>query len=324
MKLKQALLHASVTIAALWALGASAADFPSKTVRIIVPYAPGGTSDIVARVIGAKLAERLQRPVVVENRGGGGGSIGTEAVVRAEADGHTLLFHSGAIAIDPSSNKKLSYDVQRDLTPVMQAVVGPFAILVNPAVPVKSVAELIAYAKANPGRLNFGTPGNGTSIHLATELFKSMAGIDVVHVPYKGAGPALTALTANEIQFVIDPLVTAKQYAASGKVRALAVTTRERWLPWPELATAAESGLHGYDTSVWYAFFAPAGVPAAVVTRLNVELRSVLTTPEMREWLRTTGGLDVVASSAEELKTLFAAEIERWAAIIRTAHIKID
>lgn len=324
MKLKQVLLHASVIVAALWTLGASAADFPSKPVRIVVPYAPGGTSDIVARVIASKLAERLQKPVVVENRGGGGGSIGTEAVVRSEADGHTLLFHSGAIAIDPSSSKKLSYDVQRDLTPVMLAVVGPFAILVHPSVPAKSVAELIAYAKANPGRLNFGTPGNGTSIHLATELFKTMAGIDVVHVPYKGAGPALAAITANEIQFVIDPLVTAKQYAASGKVRALAVTTRGRWAPWPELPTAAESGLPGYDTSVWYAFFAPAGVPAAIVSRLNAELRSVLTTPEMREWLRTTGGLDVVASSPDELKTSFAAEIERWASIIRTSRIKLD
>jgi len=324
MKLKQVLLHASVIVAALWTLGAPAVDFPSKPVRIVVPYAPGGTSDIVARVIAAKLAEHLQKPVVVENRGGGGGSIGTEAVVRSEADGHTLLFHSGAIAIDPSSNKKLSYNVQRDLTPVMQAVVGPFAILVHPSVPARSVAELIAYAKANPGRLNFGTPGNGTSIHLATEYFKAMAGIDVVHVPYKGAGPALAALTANDIQFVLDPLVTAKQYAASGKVRALAVTTSERWAPWPELPTVAASGLPGYDTSVWYAFFAPAGVPASIVSKLNAELRSVLTTPEMREWLRTTGGLDVVASSPEELKTLFAVEIERWANIIRTAHIKMD
>jgi tripartite-type tricarboxylate transporter receptor subunit TctC len=324
MKPKHVLLHAFAVIAAILTLSAAAADFPSKAIRMIVPSAPGGTSDIVARVIASKLAERLQRPVIVENRGGGGGSIGTEAVVRSEADGHTILFHSGAISIDPSSNKKLSYDVQRDLTPVMLAVAGPFAILVHPSVPAKSVAELIAYAKANPGRLNFGTPGNGTSIHLATELFKFMAGIDVVHVPYKGAAPALTAVTANEIQFVIDPLVTAKQYAASGKLRALAVTTRERWAPWPELPTAAESGLPGYDTSVWYAFFVPAGVPDAVVSRLNAELRSVLTTAEMRAWLRTTGGLDVVASSAEEMKTFFAAEIERWAKIIRTSRITMD
>jgi tripartite-type tricarboxylate transporter receptor subunit TctC len=324
MKLKNALRHICAALAAFGTLSAAAADFPSKPVRIVVPYAPGGTSDIVARAIAVKLAERLKQAVLVENRGGGGGSIGTEAVVRADADGHTLLFHSGAIAVEPSSNKKLSYVAQRDLTPVMLAVAGPFAMLVNPALPVKSIAELIAYAKANPGKLNFGTPGNGTSIHLATELFKAMAGIDIVHVPYKGAGPALTALTANEIQMAIDPLVTAKQFATSGKLRALAVTTSKRWEPWAEMPTVAESGLPGYDTSVWYMFFVPAGTPAPVVARLNTELRNVLTAPEMRDWLRTTGGLDVVANNADQAKASFAAEIELWARIIRGANIKID
>jgi tripartite-type tricarboxylate transporter receptor subunit TctC len=324
MTLKRILLHAAAVIAAFGALSAAAQEYPSKPVRIVVPYAPGGTSDIVARAIANKLSERFQRPVLIENRGGGGGSIGTEVVVRAEADGHTVLFHSGAIAVEPSSSKKVPYVAQRDLTTVMLAVAGPFAILVHPALPVKSVAELIAYAKANPGKINFGTPGNGTSIHLATELFKSMARIDIVHVPYKGAGPALAALTANEIQMAIDPLVTARQFAASGKLRALALTTTRRWEPWPELPTAAETGLPGYDTSVWYAFFVPSATPAPVVNKLNAELRNVLTTNEMRDWLRKTGGLDVVANSPEEAKASFAAEIERWGRIIRDAGLKIE
>jgi tripartite-type tricarboxylate transporter receptor subunit TctC len=179
------------------AAGVAAADFPTKTLRIVVPYAAGGTSDIVARRIGQRLSERLGQAVIIDNRGGAGGSIGTEAVARSEPDGHTILFHSGAVAVDPVSGKKLNYDVQKDLEPITMAVVGPFALLVNNDLPVKSVAELVAYAKANPGKLNFGTPGVGTSIHLTTELFKAMAGIDIVHVPYKGASLALTALAGN-------------------------------------------------------------------------------------------------------------------------------
>jgi tripartite-type tricarboxylate transporter receptor subunit TctC len=305
------------------AAGTSAADFPAKPIRMVVPYAPGGTSDILGRGLAARLSERLGTAVIVENKGGAGGSIGIETVVRSPADGYTLLLHSGAVAMEPVVKKSASYDVRKDLAPITTVVVGPFAVLVNPSVPAKSVAELIAYAKANPGKLNFGTPGPGTSVHLATELFKAMAGIDIVHVPYKGAAPALTAITSGEIQIVIDPLATAKTFAASGRVRALAVTTRERTDLWPELPTAAESGLRGYDTSVWYGMFAPAATPNEIVAKLNAEVRAVLGMPEMRDWLRKQG-LVPIGDSPEEFRKKMAAEIDRWTRLVSDAGIKLQ
>ena len=222
-----------------------ASDLPpsGKQMKIVVPFSPGGTSDILGRKLAQMLGERLGRTVIVDNRAGAGGSLGTETVARADADGSTILLHSGAIAVDPVLKRNLSYDVQRDLAPVTTAVSGPFALLVSNDLPVKSVAELLAYAKANPGKLNFGTPGIGTSIHLTTEHFKTAAGIDILHVPYKGANLALTAAMANDIQIVIDPLATAKKYAESGRLRALAVTTGRRTELWPEMPTLNESGV---------------------------------------------------------------------------------
>jgi tripartite-type tricarboxylate transporter receptor subunit TctC len=305
------------------ALPAAAADFPSRPIRIVVPYAAGGTSDIVARRIGQRLSERIGQPVIIDNRGGAGGSIGTEVVTRAEPDGHTILFHSGAVAVDPVSGKKLSYDVQRDLEPITLAVVGPFALLVNLDLPVRSVADLVAYARANPGKLNFGTPGVGTSIHLTSELFKAMAGVDVVHVPYKGASLALTALAANEVQFVFDPLTTAKTLAQGGRVRALAVSTGQRSGFWPELPTVADGGVKGFDLGVWYGIFVPKATPRAVADQLNREFVALLQEPAMRDWLKGNG-LDVIASSREEFRVRFASEIERWGRLIREAGVKLQ
>lgn len=315
-------LAAGVALSAA-TLAAQAADFPSRTIRIVVPYAAGGTSDIVARRIGQRLSERVGQAVIIDNRGGAGGSIGTEAVVRSDPDGHTLLFHSGAVAVDPVSGKKLNYDVQKDLEPITMAVVGPFALLVNNDLPVKSVPELLAYARANPGKLNFGTPGVGTSIHLTTELFKATTGINVVHVPYKGASLALTALAGNEVQFVFDPLTTAKNLAQSGRVRALAVSTGTRSGFWPELPTVADGGVKGFDLGVWYGFFVPKATPSPVADQLNRELVALLQEPAMRDWLKSNG-LEVVANSRDAFRTRFASEIERWGALIREAGVKLQ
>lgn len=320
---KHRVLMACALVSLLLTSAAGAADFPSKTIRIVVPYAAGGTSDIVARHIGQRLSERVGQPVIIDNRGGAGGSIGTEQVVRSEPDGHTILFHSGAVAVDPVSGKKLNYDVQRDLEPITMAVVGPFALLVNLDLPVKSVGELVAYAKANPGKLNFGTPGVGTSIHLTTELFKAMAGINVVHVPYKGASLALTALSGNEVQFVFDPLTTAKTLAQSGRVRALAVSTGQRSGFWPELATVADGGVKGFDLGVWYGIFVPKSTPKPVADQLNREFVALLQEPAMRDWLKNNG-LDVVANSRDEFRARFAGEIERWGKLIRESGVKLQ
>ena len=294
---------------------------PGKSMRLVVPYAAGGTSDILGRKLAQQLGERLGRPVIVDNKAGAGGSIGTDAVVRAEADGTTLLLHSGAIATEPALKRQLPYDVLNDLAPVTTAVVGPFAVLVSPQLPVKTIGELIAYAKQNPGKLNYGTPGLGTSVHLATEQFRVAAGIDMVHVPFKGAGPALTAIMSNEVQVVVDPLATARKYADSGKLRALALTTGQRSSLWPEMGTLAEAGLKDFDTGVWYGVYVPAKTPAAAVQLLNTELVRILKSPEMTDWLRDQG-LQAVANSPAESKAQLASEIATWKRVGAAAGIK--
>jgi tripartite-type tricarboxylate transporter receptor subunit TctC len=292
-----------------------------KQVRIVVPYAPGGTSDILGRKLAQALGERLGRAVIVENKAGAGGAIGTEAVVRGDPDGTTILLHSGAIATEPALKKQLPYDVTRDLAAVTTAVVGPFALLVSPQINVKSVAELIAYSKKNPGKLNYGTPGPGTSVHLASEQFRVASGIDMVHVPFKGAGPALTAAMANEVQVVIDPLATAKKYSESGKLRAIALTTGHRSQLWPEMPTIAESGVKDFDTGVWYGVYVPAKTPPAVVQLLNTEFVRILKSPEMVTWLREQG-LQPVADTPEESRAWLAKEIRTWKAVAGAAGIK--
>ena len=300
-----------------------ASDLPpsGKQMKIVVPFSPGGTSDILGRKLAQMLGERLGRTVIVDNRAGAGGSLGTETVARADADGSTILLHSGAIAVDPVLKRNLSYDVQRDLAPVTTAVSGPFALLVSNDLPVKSVAELLAYARANPGKLNFGTPGIGTSIHLTTEHLKSAAGIDILHVPYKGANLALTAAMSNDIQIVIDPLATAKKYAESGRLRALAVTTARRTDLWPEMPTINESGVKGFDASVWYAAFVPAKTPRPVLDRLNAELVAILRSPDMRVWLREQG-LEAIADTPDAARKRMADEIQRWQQVAQKAGVK--
>ncbi|MDN8618484.1 Bug family tripartite tricarboxylate transporter substrate binding protein [Variovorax ginsengisoli] len=314
----------SLVFAAMLATGlsATAQNLPAdKQIRIIVPYAAGGTSDILGRKLAQALGDKLGRPVIVDNRAGAGGAIGTEATVRADPDGTTILLHSGAIGTEPALKRQIPYDVTRDLAAVTTAVQGPFALLVAPQLPVKSVPELIAYAKANPQLVNFGTPGAGTSVHLASEQFKLAAGIDATHVPYKGAGPALTALMAGDVQFVVDPLATAKKFAESGKVRAIAVTTAKRSDLWPSMPTVAEGGLSGFDSTVWYGIYVPAKTPAETVRLLNNHFVAILKSKEMVEWLREQG-LEPVADTPEQARQWLLKDIQRWKSVVQAAGIK--
>lgn len=319
-RLVQRVVPAVLALFAGVAVQAQDLPAPAKQMRLIVPYAAGGTSDILGRMLAQRLGERLGRQVIVDNRAGSGGSIGTEATVRADPDGSTILLHSGAIATEPALKKQLPYDVQRDLAPVTTAVIGPFALVVNNDLPVKTVPELLAYIKANPGKLNFGTPGIGTSVHLTTEYLKVSAGLYMVHIPYKGAALALNGLMGNEVQVVIDPLATAKKLAEAGKVRAIAVTTAQRTDLWPELPTLAEGGVKGFDAGVWYGLYVPAKTPRATVDRLNAEFVAILNSPEMKTWLRGQG-LQPIADKPEESRKWLAAEIERWRGVVKSAGI---
>lgn len=311
-----------VAFLALLSLSAQAQTIPAgKQMRIIVPYSAGGTSDILGRKLAQQLGDRLGRQVIVENRAGAGGTIGTEATVRSDPDGTTVLLHSGAIATEPAIKSKLPYDAVRDLAAVTTVVRGPFALLVSNDLPVKTAGELVAYAKANPGKVNFGTPGVGTSVHFASEYFKAMSRTSLTHVPYKGSSAALTALMSNEVQMVIDPLSTARRYADAGKMRALAVTTAERTSLWPQLPTVADTGVPGYDSAVWYGMYVPAKTPSAIVDRLNKDTVAVLQSDEMRRWL-STEGLEPVADTPAQSQEFLRKEIERWKALAKSAGIK--
>ena len=314
---------ATVGIAAI-GTSAQAQDIPAgKQMRIIVPYSAGGTSDILGRKLAQQLSDRLGRQVIVENKAGAGGSIGTEATVRADADGSTILLHSGAIATEPAIKSKLPYDVTKDLMAVTTVVRGPFALVVSNDLPVKSVQELVAYAKANPGKVNFGTPGIGTSVHFASEYFKAMSKAPITHVPYKGASAALTALMGNEVQMVIDPLSTAKKYAEGGKMRALGVTTAQASSLWPQMPSVADSGVPGYDAAVWYGAYVPAKTPAATVEKLNKEIVAILQSEEMHKWLAQEG-LEAVGDTSAQSQEFLRKDIERWKALAKTAGIQSE
>jgi tripartite-type tricarboxylate transporter receptor subunit TctC len=324
LKRVQKISSLSIAACLMWALSSEAQDIPAgKTMRIIVPYSAGGTSDILGRKLALQLSERLGRQVMVDNKAGAGGAIGTEATVRADADGSTLLLHSGAIATEPSIKSKLPYDVTRDLVAVTTVVRGPFALLVSNDLPVRSVDELIAYAKANPGKVNFGTPGIGTSVHFTSEHFKATTKTAITHVPYKGASLALTALMANEVQMVIDPLATAKKYAEAGKVRALALTTARRSDLWPGMASMSDAGVPNFDAAVWYGLYAPAKTPAATIERLNKEVLAVLQSAEMRKWLAQEG-LEPVGDSPAQAQKFLSKEIAHWIGISKSAGMQAE
>jgi len=317
-------LHLAAGAAALPAVSrfAWAQAYPSRPVRIIVPFAPAGASDITARLIGQWLSERLGQQFVIENRPGGGGNIGTEAVVRAPADGYTLLMVGSANASNATFYDKLNFNFIRDIAPVGSVFRGPYVMVVNPSVPARSVPEFIAYAKANPGKLTMASSGTGAVPHVAGELFKMMAGIDMVHVPYRGGGPALTDLLAGQVQVYFPTTVASIGYIRAGRLRALAVTAATRSDALPDIPTVGEF-LPGYEASTWYGVGAPKGTPAEIVEKLNKEINAGLADPTMKARLADLGG-DVLALSPADFGKLIADETEKWAKVIKFANIKPD
>jgi tripartite-type tricarboxylate transporter receptor subunit TctC len=321
---RRTFLHLAAGAAALPAVArtARAQTYPTRPVRIIVGFAPGGTGDIIARLTGQWLAERLGQPFIIENRPGGGTNIATEAVVRAPADGYTLLLVGPAQAINATLYNKLNFHFIRDITPVAGIVVGPNVMVVNPSVPATTVAEFIAYAKANAGKLNMASGGIGSLGHVSGELFKMMAGINIGHVPYRGGGPALTDLLAGQVQVYFSPLPAAIEYIRAGKLRALAVTTAARSEALPDIATVAEF-VPDYEARVWAGIGAPKATPAEIVEKLNREINAGLVDPRMKARLADLGGTVLPGSSADFAK-LIADETEKWAKVIRAVNIKPD
>jgi tripartite-type tricarboxylate transporter receptor subunit TctC len=315
-------LHLAAGAAALPAVSriAWAQTYPTRPVRIIVPFTPAGSTDIVARLMGQWLSERLGQQFVIENRPGGGGNIGTEAVVRASADGYTLLMVGGWNAINATLYDKLSFNFIRDIAPVAAISREPNVVLVNPSVPAKSVPEFIAYAKANPGKVSMASAGIGTPGHVSGELFKMMAGVNMVHVPYRGAAPALADLLSGQVQVVFGTISSNIQYIRGGMLRALAVTTATRSEALPDLPTVGEF-VPGYETSNWWGVGIPQNTPAEVVDKLNKEMNAGLADPKMKARLADFGGTPLVVSPADFAK-LIAEETEKWGKVIRAANIK--
>jgi tripartite-type tricarboxylate transporter receptor subunit TctC len=295
--------------------------YPARPVRFIVPSAAGGGTDIIARAISLKLAESLGQPFVVENRPGAGQMIGIELVARSPADGYTILMAASTLAINPIMYKKVPYDPLRDFAPITQAATLANVIVVHPSLPVKSIAELIAYAKQRPGQLNFASAGIGTSPQMSIELLKSMAGIDMVHIPYKGTSPGVVDLLAGQVLVMAPNLLTALPYIKAGKLRALAVTSIRRSEGLPDVPTVAESGLAGYDSTQWYGVLAPAGTPKEIVARLHDEIVRALRDAEVGKRLAADGA-EAVGSSPEEFAAFIRSESEKWAKVASAAGIK--
>jgi tripartite-type tricarboxylate transporter receptor subunit TctC len=305
------------------ATAAQTAAYPTRPVRFIVPSAAGGGTDIIARAISLKLAESLGQQFVVDNRPGAGQMIGIELAAKAPPDGHTILMAASTLAINPVMYKKVSYDPLRDFAPVTQAASLPNVLVVHPSLPVNSVAELIAYAKQRPGQLNFASAGIGTSPQMSIELLKSMAGIDMVHIPYKGTAPGVVDLLAGQVLVMAPNLLTALPHIKSGKLRALAVTSAKRTQALPEVPTVAESGLAGYDSTQWYGVLAPAGTPREIVTRLHDAIVRALRDAEVGKRLAADGA-EPVGSSPEEFAAFIKSESEKWAKVATAAGIKAE
>jgi tripartite-type tricarboxylate transporter receptor subunit TctC len=317
-------LHLAAGAAALPAVTrlARAQAYPSRPVRWIVPYPPGGAADPIARLIGPFLSERLGKPVVIENKPGAGANIGTEFVVRSPPDGHTLLFITTANMINVTFYRDLSFDFMRDITPVAGLVRLPLVLEVNPSVPVKTVAELIAYAKANPGKVNFASAGVGTSLHLAAELFNMMTGTKMIHVPYRGSAPALTDLLAGQVQVLFDNLFTSLEHIKAGKLRALGVATAARVQQLPDLPTVADA-VPGYEASSVFGVGVPTGTPREITELLNRELDAALADPRIRGRLLELTAIPI-PSLAAEFRAEMVATTEKWGRVIRVANIKAE
>jgi tripartite-type tricarboxylate transporter receptor subunit TctC len=303
---------------------AQAQSYPARSVRVLIPYPPGGTADLLARLLGARLAETLGQPFVIENRAGAGGNLAAEAGARATPDGYTLLMaNAPVLAVNPSLYAKLPFDPVKDFAPVSLVANVPLLLLVNPAFPARSAADIIAAARAQPGKVNYASAGGGSTTYLATELFKSMAGVQLQAIPYKGSGPALSALVSGEVPIMFELFPSALGHVRGGRVRALAVTSPARSPLMPELPTVAETGLPGYEIASWFGIVAPAGTPREAVTRLNAEIVRLIASPEMRERLATLGA-EPRSSSPEQFAQLIPTEIRKWAQVIKDSGAKVE
>lgn len=310
--------------ACLQSAPALAQTYPSKPVRLIVPAPPGAAADIRARWIAEKLSPMLGQPIIVDNRAGAGGAIGTEAAAKSAADGYTiLLVHQGTMAVNPHVYAKLGYDPLIDFAPITRLSLGPLLLAVNASLPVQSVADLVRLAKQKPGQINFGSPGNGTPPHLAGELFKHMAGIDVTHIPYKGGAQALTDLVAGQIAFSMDNLAVQLPQVKAGRIRAIATTGAQRIAALPEVPTVAEAGVRDYEYLAWMGIAAPAATPRAIVARLNFDIVTILSTPAARDWLSAQGNVPG-GDTPEQFAAFIKSEHAKLGRIVREAGIKAD
>ena len=316
------------TLAGVFLLLASAAQaqpYPQRSVRIIVPYPPGSGTDIVARLLGQRIGESWGQPIVVDNRPGAGAIVGVDAVAKSAPDGYTLgIADTGPLAINPALYPKLPYDPIRDFAPVVEVAKLPFMLVAHPSLKVASVAELIAEAKRRPGQINYASVGNGSAVHLATELFKKRAGIDIVHIPYKGSAPALTDVLAGTTPLMFVNLLSGLPHVKSGRLLALGVGTAERLRALPDVPPIGQAGLTGYKFEAWFGIIAPAGTPAPILERLNSEFRRVLALPDVRDRLLNEGGMEPVGGTAAQFAALIAAEKDQWGRLVRETGARVD
>jgi tripartite-type tricarboxylate transporter receptor subunit TctC len=316
-------LFVSALIAIAAAASAFAADvYPSRTIRWIVPYPPGGTTDILARIMGQRLSERIGQQVLIDNRPGAGNNIGTELAIKSTPDGYTVFLVNPANAINATLYKNLSFNFLRDMAPVAGIVRVPNVMEVTMSLPVRTIPEFIAYVKANPGKVILASSGSGTSVHLSGELFKSMTGLEMTHVPYKGAGPAFPDLIGGQVHVMFDNMPSSIEFIRGGKLRALGVTTARRSAQLPDVPTVAET-VPGYEASAWFGMGAPTGTPAGVIAKLNREINEILAEPKMRARLAELGGDPIIGTPAE-FGALHAAETEKWAKVVKSSGARVE
>jgi tripartite-type tricarboxylate transporter receptor subunit TctC len=324
MRMETWLSRAALTATALLASGAALGQaYPTKPVHVVVPFAAGGPADIYARFLGNRLEKALGRPFVIEDRPGGGAIIGTEAVVKAEPDGYTVLMMSNTHTVNESLFTKKSYKLMKDLAPIAPVNYSDLLLVVNPNVPAKNLKELIALAKAKPGQLNYASSGPGTPYHMAGELFKAMAGLDIVHVPHKGSDQARTSVMAGQTQLMLDAVTTMAQIARSGKVRAIATTGKARSAIMPEIPTMDEAGVPGYEATIWLGVMAPAATPKPIIAKLNAEIRKTLAQPDLKETWAKQGAVPM-NMSPEQFSKFLEQDIEKWAKVVKISGAKVD
>ena len=298
-----------------------ATNYPTQPIKIVVPFPPGGATDIIARIIGQKMSERMGVSVIIENKAGANGNIASEAVSRAAADGYTLLYNTSSLALSPALYKNLTFDTQKDLAPVILTTVVPMLLAVNPSVPVNNVMELAALLKSKPGLITFGSAGIGNITHLSPLLMMDQLGVSANHIPYKGSAPSVMAVVAGEVQFDMEPLAVGLQFAKEGRLKPLAVTTLQRSPALPNVPTLDESGMKGFEVGAWQGIMAPGKTPPAIISRLNTEITQIIALPEIKEKLLSHGA-QVLGSTPEQYASYLDAEIKRWDKVVKESNTK--